>query len=86
MCAAPFRSDNIEDIETFMKEAMNSSCEGLMVKGLDVDAEYVPNKRNWLKLKKDYLEGVGDTFDLVPIGAFHGTLTLVWSFVLSHHH
>ncbi len=24
------------------------------------------------QLKKDYLEGVGDTFDVVPIGAFHG--------------
>lgn len=63
---------NIGDIELFMKQAMNSACEGLMIKSLDVDAEYVPNKRNWLKLKKDYLAGVGDTLDLVPIGAFHG--------------
>ncbi|KAG1734705.1 ATP-dependent DNA ligase [Suillus paluster] len=37
-------------------------------------ATYEPDKRTsaWLKLKKDYVAGLGDTLDMVPVGAWHG--------------
>lgn len=39
-------------INSFLEGAFNSSCEGIMVKSLDVDAGYVASKRTdtWLKV------------------------------------
>ncbi|KAL0343398.1 UNVERIFIED_CONTAM: DNA ligase 6 [Sesamum angustifolium] len=61
-------------MNSFLNDAIHSSCEGIMVKSLDVDAGYTPSKRSdaWLKVKRDYVEGLSDSLDLVPIGAWHG--------------
>lgn len=65
-------SKDLEELSTFLYEAVNVGTEGLIVKTLD--STYEPSRRSahWLKLKKDYMNGVGDTFDLVPIGAWYG--------------
>lgn len=36
---------------------------------------YEPDVRTsgWLKLKKDYIDNMGDSLDIIPIGAWHGS-------------
>lgn len=43
----------------------------------DLDSTYVPNERKnkWIKLKPEYVEGVGDDLDLVILGMQGRTLS-----------
>ncbi|KAJ4292268.1 ATP-dependent DNA ligase Cdc17 [Collariella sp. IMI 366227] len=73
--ATAMDGQELDEIQTFLDESVKASCEGLMVKMLDgEESGYEPSKRsrNWLKIKKDYLSGIGDSLDLVVLGAYHG--------------
>jgi DNA ligase-1 len=67
---------HVQAIQRHFGDAINRGCEGLMLKLLHgPKAVYRSGERGkgWLKLKKDYIQGMVDTIDVVPIGAWRGT-------------
>jgi DNA ligase-1 len=65
----------VETVTQWLHAAIDSKCEGIMLKSLDgAFSTYEPSVRSegWLKLKKDYETGLVETLDLVPIGAWWG--------------
>jgi len=67
-------TDNPEELERYFDRAVSLGCEGLVVKSVGDGSVYQAGARGWLwiKYKRSYKAEVADTFDLVPVGAFHG--------------
>ena len=61
-----------DEVEDFLENAINSGCEGLMLKHLDSPYRAGARASNWLKLKREYRNELGDSLDLVVVGAFYG--------------
>lgn len=63
---------NDTEVEDFLENAINAGCEGLMLKQLEGTYKAGARGSNWLKLKREYRNELGDSLDLVVIGAFYG--------------
>ena len=66
--------ESVAELQEFFKESLARGNEGLMAKSLADDSLYRAGVRGWLwiKWKKEYAEGMQDTFDLVVVGGFYG--------------
>jgi DNA ligase-1 len=60
------------EVEDSLENAINAGCEGLMLKQLDSPYRAGARASNWLKLKREYRNELGDSLDLVVVGAFYG--------------
>ena len=63
---------NEEQVLETLENSINSGCEGLMLKHLNSVYKAGIRGSNWLKLKREYQNELGDSLDLVVIGAFFG--------------
>jgi len=63
---------NENEIEDFLENSINSGGEGLMLKALDAPYRAGTRGSNWLKLKREYRNELGDSLDLIVIGAYFG--------------
>ncbi len=67
-------SSEIKEIESFFERAISDGCEGIVAKNVSEASTYRAGARGWLwiKFKRDYRKELGDSLDLVVVGAFSG--------------
>ena len=63
---------NENEIVDFLENSINSGCEGLMLKTPNAGYRAGARGSNWLKLKREYRNELGDSLDLIVIGAYFG--------------
>ena len=63
---------NENAIEDFLENSINAGCEGLMLKTTNAPYRAGARGSNWLKLKREYRNELGDSLDLIVIGAYFG--------------
>jgi len=63
---------NENEIEDFLENSIYAGCEGLMLKAPNAPYRAGMRGSNWLKLKREYRNELGDSLDLIVIGAYFG--------------
>eukprot|EP00026_Physarum_polycephalum_P001548 Phypoly_transcript_01550.p1 GENE.Phypoly_transcript_01550~~Phypoly_transcript_01550.p1 ORF type:complete len:948 (+),score=159.21 Phypoly_transcript_01550:87-2930(+) len=63
---------SVTDITNALDAAIMRGDEGIMIK--DLESLYIPSERKekWVKIKPEYVEGLGDDLDLLIIGGYYG--------------
>ncbi len=65
-------SSDVREIEAYFENAIESGCEGLMMKGEDSTYQAGARGWQWIKLKRSYQSKMIEPIDVVIVGAFMG--------------
>ena len=63
----------VDEVFDEFNQSIFNNEEGIMIKR--AESPYKPNERaqnNWIKLKGEYIDSIGDTLDLIVIGGYFG--------------
>lgn len=72
MLADKMVTDDLAELDTFFHQMLKEKYEGVIVKSLTGEYQAGTRGWNWIKWKKEYVQELSDTLDLVVVGAFHG--------------
>lgn len=67
VCTSP------SEIEPYLRQIIQSSAEGIMLKNPNSAYELGDRPSHWIKIKPDYMKDYGETLDCVIIGGYYGT-------------
>ncbi len=72
MLADKIVTDDLAELDEFFHRMLKEKYEGVIVKSLTGEYQAGTRGWNWIKWKKEYVQEMSDTLDLVVVGAFHG--------------
>lgn len=63
---------SVEEVFEEFNQSVWRNEEGIMIKRLDSAYKPAERSNNWIKLKGEYIDSIGDTLDLLIIGGYFG--------------
>ncbi len=65
-------TDDLDEVNDFFQQMLKEKYEGIIVKSLSGEYQAGTRGWNWIKWKKEYVQELSDTLDLVVVGGYHG--------------
>eukprot|EP01060_Flectonema_neradi_P016212 TRINITY_DN22801_c0_g1_i1.p1 TRINITY_DN22801_c0_g1~~TRINITY_DN22801_c0_g1_i1.p1 ORF type:complete len:1027 (+),score=168.26 TRINITY_DN22801_c0_g1_i1:49-3081(+) len=67
------RVQNTKEVFQALDESVSNGFEGIVLKNAGSSYKAGERRLKWLKLKRDHIQGLADTMDLVVLGGYYGT-------------